>query len=216
MKSKKIKFKKPLLIGIVIISIVVIFFSGVMVVKLISKPMPVSASVVEIDVQTIAESIKEISEIVTLSYCYTEIGEYSDQKTLNLFGNDFSVPFGKKSFLITYDGEMKLGVDMSVSSIDVNEINKTITINIPSAKIISHVIKEETVKLFDEKSGLFNKISITDYTNFVTEHKPTIEEKAKNSGLLTQAQENAQTQLQIFLYAIPGVTGIYEINFINS
>ncbi|MCL1895303.1 MAG: DUF4230 domain-containing protein [Clostridiales bacterium] len=165
----------------------------------------------EIKATTIEESIRAISELVTLSYNYTDVGSFSEQKVVTLFGSEFNAPFGKKSFVITYEGEMKIGVDMGQVSVSVS--GAVIEVVMPPAKIMSHVVMEDSVELYDEKSGLFNKISVTDYTEFMTERKPVMEEKAASTGLMDQARDNAKAQIEALLLSLPGIQDEYEIRF---
>ena len=165
----------------------------------------------EINVVTIEESIRAISELVTLSYNYTDVGGFTDQKVISLFGSEFNAPFGKKSFVITYEGEMKIGIDMGQVSVSLED--GAVVVGLPPAKIMSHVAREDSVELFDEKSGLFNPISVTDYTGFMAERKPLMEEKAAASGLLDQARDNAKVQIEAFLLSLPGLEEGYEIHF---
>ena len=100
---------------------------------------------------------------------------------------------------------------MVLSIIDIK--GRVITIDMPSAQIMSHVVKEDSVVLMDEHSGLFNRISTIDYPNFMIERKIVMEEKANTSGLLQQAQINAQKQIKAFLLCLPSISEEYEIRF---
>ena len=172
---------------------------------------PVIEEKKEIDVTRIEESIRTIAELATLSHNYTDVCMFSEQKTMTWFGKEFALPGTKKLFIISYDGEMKIGIDASQISVRASE--GLITLSMPKAKVLSHVIKEDSVKLLDEKSGLFNPISVTDYTDFIAEQKQYMEEKAQSNDLFTQAQENAETQIKALLLALPGIEGEYEIKF---
>ena len=172
---------------------------------------PSIESKIEIDVKVIEDSIREMSELATLTYNYTDVGEFTEQKMGSLFGAEFALPFGKKSFIIAYDGEMKIGVDMAQVSIALT--GNVITLTMPPAHIISHVVKEESVVVFDERNGLFNPISITDYATFMTEQKQVMEDAAVVAGQLTQAGVNAETQIRAFLSCLPDISDEYEIRF---
>jgi len=199
-----------IVIGLIVI-VLAVFFIGMSASGYITGRRPALVNKTEINTKTIEESIRAISELTTLSYNYTDVGEFSDQKIVSWIGPDFSLPFGQKSFIIAYDGEMKIGIDMSLVSLDIT--GNTIVIDIPPAHIVSHVIKEDSVRLFDEKSGWFNPISITDYTDFIAGRKQATEEKAETDGLLDQAQKNAETQLEAFILSFPGISGEYEIKY---
>ena len=165
----------------------------------------------EISASTIEQSIQDLSELVTLSYHYTDVGTFSDQIIWNVFNFEIPIFGGQKSFVISYDGEMKIGLDLQQVAVDV--IGETIAVSMPPIKIISHVIKEDSVMLLDERSGLFNKISITDYTDFITEQKPKMEERIIGGDLFSQAMSNAEAQIRALILYIPGVADNYEIIF---
>ena len=207
-KSKFKVLKTIILLGLVI----AVFFVGVRFSGSFDKLWPGIAVKNTTDAKTIEESIHSMAELITLSYNYTDVGEFSDQKIITWAGYDIPLPFGEKSFIIAYDGEMKIGIDMGQVSINIQD--KIIVVSMPKAKIISHTIEEGSVRLFDEKSGWFNPISITDYTVFMAERKPIMENKAIENGLLTQAEQNAQIQLEAFISSLPAIAAEYEISFI--
>ena len=165
----------------------------------------------ETNSRTIQESVRELSELITLSYNYTDVITHSEQTIITWVGPDFHLPFGGKSFIFTYDGEMKTGINMA--EVSINLVNSSIMIDLPSAQIFSHIVKRNSVKLYNEKSGLFNPISITDFPSLMAEREIEMEKKAVASGLLKQAQKNAQNQLNTFLLALPNISEEYEIHF---
>jgi hypothetical protein len=208
MRGKKNSINKFLVIGVVFAAFIagIIFLSVIM-----GDHLPSIRRSTETQVKTIMENIRAISELSTLSYNYRDIGQFSDQKMIDLFGKGFKLPMTKKSFIIAYDGEMKIGIDASQLLFDIED--KIIVITMPPIQILSHVIKEESVELFDEKSGLFNPISVTDYTSFIMKQKQEMDEKAYANGLFSQAQTNAEVQMETLLMFLPGISGEYEIIF---
>ena len=210
MQKKLSSIKAIITVGVVVVAL----FTGVAISDNIRNWIPGLESKPLINVKTIQESVRELSELVALSYNYRNADTFSEQKMVTWFGTDFPLPFGKKSFIIAYDGEMKIGINMEQVSIDT--VDGVIVIDMPSPLIISHEIKEDSICLLDEKSGWFNHISITDYTGFVTERKLTMVEKANTNGLLHQAQINAQKQIRTFILSLPGISREYEILFANN
>ena len=203
---------KPFLI----VALIVVLVVGTAVATLYIKGKfeirkPVIEEKIEIDVATIEESIRGIAEIATVSYNYTDVLSFSDQKTMTLFGLELSLPGMSKSFIVCYDGEIKIGID--ISQISIQESEGLITLTMPQAQVLSHAVDEASVRLLDENSGVFNPISVTDYTSVIADRKPQMEEKARLSGLFIQAQENAEEQMRILLMSLPGIAGEYEISF---
>lgn len=133
-------------------------------------------------------SFRDIGELATHEYDFTMLEQYENTKTL--FGKDLGIT--KKSFLYSYDGVVKAGIDFSGIKVSINEEKKTVTVTIPEAKILSTEIKEDSFRMYDEKNNLFNPIKIEDMNEANKELKANAEEKAISGGLLTKAKENAK------------------------
>ncbi|MFG6368268.1 MAG: DUF4230 domain-containing protein [Lachnospiraceae bacterium] len=201
--------KKRFIIGIIIviallIVVFVIFFKGYncaqakyekKIAKLeaeidrLSEPIAVyEEATEEIDINVINVEIRNIGELATLEYLYTNAGKFEDAK--QLWGKD--VPFTKKSFIAKWDGTIKAGVNVQEIAAEIDNNSKQITVHIPKAKILSHELDDESFETLDEKDGLFNPIKIDDTREFDTESKNTMEIRAIENGLLDKAFENAK------------------------
>ena len=117
----------------------------------------------------LSQQIQDISELATVEYNYTNMGKFENQATF--YG--WKVPFTTKSFIISYDGKIKAGVDMT--QVEVNVSKKKIKVTVPKAKILSHEIDEKSIEVFDETKNIFNQISITDYNQFAIDQKDKME-----------------------------------------
>lgn len=148
------------------------------------------------------EELKYVKDLVTVEYRYTN-ADKAEFPGRVLFGQN--VPFTGKSFIVSYDGVIKYGVDLSAVDIRVSEGAKTVTVKIPPSKIISHEIPESSFKALDEKNGLFNKIRIDDVTEFRRTQKEAMEAKAVQMGLPRQAQEQSGAAIEALLKATPGM-----------
>ena len=205
------KIKPMAIVALIVVLIAVTAVATYSLKDWFDKRTPVIEEKTEIDITTIEESIRSIAELATLSYTYTDVCTFSDQKTMSFFGMELTLPGTTKSFIICYDGNMKIGID--ASQISVRVYGERITLSMPQAQVLSHAIDEDSVQLLDEKSGLFNPISVTDYTGFITERKQEMEDKARSNDLFTQAQDNAEMQLKALLLTLPGIAGEYTIDF---
>ena len=148
------------------------------------------------------EELKYVKDLVTVEYRYTN-ADKAEFPGHVLFGQ--SIPFTEKSFIVSYDGVMKYGVDLSDVDIQVSESLKLVTVTTPRSKIVSHEIPESSFRALDEKNGLFNKIRIDDVTEFRRERKAAMEKKAEELGLPRQAQEQAAAAIEALLSATPGM-----------
>ena len=148
------------------------------------------------------EELKYVKDLVTVEYRYTN-ADKAEFPGHVLFGQN--IPFTGKSFIVSYDGVIKYGVDLSAVEITVNEVARTVTVTVPQSKIISHEIPEASFKALDEKNGLFNRIHIDDVTEFRQAQKSSMEAKASEMGLPRQAQEQSGAAIEALLNATPGM-----------
>ena len=183
---KKIQISQTLKNMIVIIFIAFIFF-------FIGKIWPTHNNTPQLSSDVLSQQISQISELATVEYNYTNMGKFKNQATF--YG--WKVPFTTKSFIVSYDGKIKAGVDMTLTKVDVS--GDKIKISVPKAKILSHEIDEKSLEVFDETKNIFNPISITDYNQFAIDQKEKMETSVKEKGLLEQAQEKAETALKTFI-----------------
>lgn len=192
--------------GLIAIFIVcaLIFFAGTRFASNSDEP--------EITSTGITQQLQDIEELATLSYNYTKVGEFSN----SLQFNGWDIPLTQKSFLITYDGQLKAGIKMDKIKVDVS--NDNITVSIPDIEILSNEIDENSIEVYDESRNIFNPISVNDYATFATSQKEAVEAEAIENGLLSQAATKTQDTIKKYLNAVPGIEGNYQIDvkFIES
>ena len=153
--------------------------------------------------ELLREQLEYVRDLVTVEYHYTD----ADKQELpgkKLF-DTIPIPWTKKAFIISYDGVIKYGVDVSQVGLSVNGIAKTVTVEIPRAKIISHEIPEEGFRVLYESNGLFNKISIDDVTQFRVTQKDKMENRASELEMPQKAQEQSGEAISALLRAVPGM-----------
>lgn len=155
----------------------------------------------ELSAVVVQSQITEIAELATATYSYTELGQYESSK--EFYGT--KVPFTTNKFILTYDGVIKAGVDVGKAQIE--EKDGTITVRLPQAQVISHEIDENSVKVFDEKTSIFNQFTVEDYTAFYADQKKSVEEKAISKGLLTEARSQAVKAVTAALEPLVGEDG---------
>lgn len=152
----------------------------------------------------VSDQLASLQELVTTEYLYTNSGKYESQNQITIVGKDFNIPFTGKRFIVAYDGRIKVGVDLSQASLEVDEEARTITVTLPKSKIISHETFEDTLMVLDETNNVFNPISIENYSEFVSGQKAGMEQKAIDRGILTAADTEAKRAVQSFLSLLPG------------
>ena len=152
----------------------------------------------KIDTVVLQYQLSEIRELATVTYAYTNMAQFESS-------NDFygvKIPFTTKSFILTYDGTVKAGVDLDGAEVSVS--GTTVTITLPEAEILSHEIDEDSMEVFDEKTSIFNPFTVEDFTSFQSDQKAAMEEKALSRGLLAEARAKAVSSVeQLFAAALP-------------
>ena len=147
----------------------------------------------------LGEQLRSVQELTTVAYYYTNMGRFENQ--VDFYG--WKVPFTTKSFIISYDGVIKAGVDLTKVSIAVDEAAKTVSVTLPGSQILSHEIPEDSLEVFDESDNIFNRITIEDYAGFTKDQKALMEQRAIDNGLLTGADEKARDAVSAFLSLLP-------------
>jgi len=133
----------------------------------------------------ITERIKGISELASLSYEYTNVGKF--ENSIQVFGYD--LPLTKKSFILTYSGKVKMGVDLSKVSVMIN--GKKIIIKLPAAEVLSNEIYQDSFEIYDESTSLFNSFKLEDYSTFEANEKVKVLDRIEKNGYLKEAKERA-------------------------
>ena len=149
----------------------------------------------------LGEHLRSAQELVTVAYYYTSMGRFENQ--VDFYG--WKVPFTAKSFIVSYDGVIKAGVDLSQVQVEVDEIRQAVTVRLPASRILSHEIPEDSIEVFDESDNLFNRITIEDSTGFTLDQKKAMEQRAEDNGLLTSADEKARAAVESLLTLMPGM-----------
>lgn len=184
----------------IILFIVAVFYAGMLFGSKDNEPKVTST--------TLKNQIVEINELAVYSYDYSKVGKFSNN--LTFYGWD--VPLTQKSFLITYNGTMKAGIDLKKTTVKVNK--KTIDITLPQSEVLSHVIDENSIEVYDETNNVFNQISINDYKTFAKKEKKKNEKEAIHNGLLDKANDRVKEILTTYLHSIPEIKDHYQINII--
>lgn len=200
------KLKKWLFLVLAVIAAVAAAFVGGILFQ--NRASADSAPTITSDL--ISGQIADISEYASLEYRYTNVGKFEDR--VDFYG--WKVPLTTKSFIITYDGVMKLGIRGNDISVEVHK--NEVQITLPPAEILSHEIYEDTLEVLDQTKNIFNQIQIEDYTTFAADQKKEMEQKAEEDGLFLEAEERARQQIQTFLEGIMKGEEEYKVVFIEE
>jgi hypothetical protein len=149
----------------------------------------------EITGETIRSKMSNIGKLSTAEYSYTHLERVDSSRQIN----GFNIPLTKTTFIYSYDGIIRAGVDFTQIKVEKDDDNKVITVTLPEVEIISSDVDQDSFQLYDEKNNIFNPINVTDITDSFADLKNTEEEKAVNDGLLDKAKTNAVTLIENFM-----------------
>ena len=137
--------------------------------------------------------LTEIAELATVSYHYTNMAQF--ESSSDFYG--VKIPFTTKRFILSYDGEIKGGVDLSEAVVEVRDT--VVTVTLPAPEILSHEILQDTLEVFDEKTSIFNPFRVEEFNDFQADQKEVMEDKALASGLQKKAGEKARNSVRYLL-----------------
>lgn len=106
-----------------------------------------------------------------------------------------------KNFILTFEGEIQLGADLSKANIEINDSTIHVTVNKPT--VLSNSIDESSIEVYDETKNIFNPISVSDYKAFAVEQKEKALSEAKKKGLMKTAQKNTEKSIKEIISIIP-------------
>lgn len=157
----------------------------------------------------VSNRIEESSDLVSTKYYYTNAASYSDATEFS--GTGWEIPFTTKSFIIVYDGTIQSGIDLAQVKTEIK--GKTISLQLPKAKIISHELDLKNLKVLDETDGLFNPVTVSEQNDFIAQQKEDVEAKALENGLLTAARDNAEKVLETLILQDDWKEAGYKVEF---
>ena len=138
--------------------------------------------------------ITSLTELGTVEYVVTKIVKPNDNATWYKFG-DRKILFSCKAIL-------KAGIDLSKledSDIQVNTEEKTITITLPNAELLSVNLKPENIKLIYEKTSITrSSFSNKERDAVLAQGEADILKSVPDMGIFDDAENNAKLFLEAF------------------
>lgn len=204
--GEKMQDTKKFIINLIVILIigVVIFWFGTIMGGKSNEPVITDTA--------LYTQLKNISELSVLEYNYSKVGKFENSLSLN----GWDIPLTTKSFLLTYSGQLKAGVNMEKAVVSIND--NTILIELPQVEILSNIIDEKSIEVYDETHNIFNPISINDYTKFASQQKSKVEDEAIENGILSEAATRVDHTITNMFQSVPEIKDKYiiKISFLEE
>ena len=141
----------------------------------------------------IVEKVKEISEFT--SACYYEETVLKDKKTDNNEGNLLGLVGMEtsKEIVILSKGKVRAGFDLSkINAENINISGDTLSIELPQPQIFDIITNPSDYEMYVEDG----KWSHDEISALQTEYRNQLQEKAKETGILTKAKEAGKKRLE--------------------
>jgi hypothetical protein len=186
-RIRPLKTVRAIVLGVVVCAVIgtACFFGG--------RTTAGKSGQTEISAVVLQNQLSDISELASVTYTYTNMAQFENSS--DFYG--VKLPFTTKSFILTYDGVIKAGVDLKEADVTVS--GTSVRVSLPDARILSHQIDEDSVEVFDEKTSIFNPFTVEDFTSFQSDQEDAMEEKAVSKGLLDEAKTKAQSSVELLL-----------------
>lgn len=163
-----------------------------------------------VDSATLGTEVRDIAEFAGLEYKYTNMDRFENHK--QTFG--WQVPLTSKNFLCTWTGVIKLGVEGN--AIDVAVHGDKVRIKLPQVKVLSHEIEDGSVQYFEERSTIFNRLSLNDTESFKGELKQKMEGNAVTADNTRRAEEQIKRQIEALVLATPEAKEKYTVEWADG
>ena len=153
-------------------------------------------------------ALRDIGQLVTQEAFMTRVHSESDARTL--FGITF--PGTRRSLVFSYDVTVKAGVDFAKASLSADPEKKTVTVTLPSPRVLDATVDPESFRVYEETGNLFNRNTATDMNSAIGTMLREGREYAVERGLLENARANAETLVRGFLaqhYPSPEYTYVF-------
>ena len=187
----------------VVLAIVIILFIGAFGHKIYSDNIE-SQNEPVISTMDFQGKLNDIGELATAEYGYRTT-QITDKPNKTLIG--LEIPFTDSKVIYSYAGIIKAGMNFEEIEVNVNEVNRTITIDLPKVKILSSEVDTESLIVYDEKYSPFNSFTFEDMNLSIDNLKEKTEKSAVSEGLLDRGKENAERIIRVTVLNLEG----YEI-----
>ena len=149
-----------------------------------------------------AFGLKDIGELATQAGYFT--GVQSIQKEKDFLG--ITLPFSQSSYVFSYDGVVKAGINFADIGIDVDDHEHVIRITLPEIRILSVEIDPDSFKEYSSNGSFITPLRVSDVNMSLARLKEKVQETAIANGIREGARENAKVLIRGFL------SGCYDLN----
>lgn len=152
---------------------------------------------VDVDVSILLNEITKINELATASQTYSVVEKVESNSKLF---DTVDIPFTENFFILTYEGEVKAGVNLDAAQISLE--GQTVKVTMPRATVLSNAIDTSTFNVLHEQNNFINPIGVEDVTQYIDKTRQEAEAAAISGEVINQAQANAESSISALLSAV--------------
>lgn len=160
---------------------IVFILSGIAVFAYFRSCAPNASNQVESqDATILLDRIEKVTKLITVEGYFSEVYKYKDYYK-------YDISLLRKEALLRIKAKVSVGYDLSGLEIVIDESNKNVILTLPdSAQILS---MEHDLDYYDLSEGTFNTFDEADYNKLEDNAKTFIREKAMESDLFDNAEQ---------------------------
>ena len=103
-----------------------------------------------------------------------------------------TIPGSEETYVFSYDGHVKAGLDFADIAVEVDDAEKKIRITLPEIRILSVELNEDTFKQYSGGQNLLSQLTPEEVAQARAKAKEKARESAIANGILDNARENAK------------------------
>lgn len=161
------------------------------------------------------QSIREIGQLATLEFRYTDVISIIEEAEFKLFGL-WDIDPSEHILIVQYNGIIKLGIDCE--KLQINELSaveggkRRIEIKLPETIMIASETPMNSFEIIVNK-GVYTKTTVDMGVFFkeAAKRQKQFNADALNGELAKAARENAKNQLQALFDSVDEIRNTYEI-----
>ena len=143
--------------------------------------------------------LKNIGELATQAGYFTTVQTVKLTREADLKVVKFTVPLSEATYVFSYDGVVRAGLNFSDIDLNIDDEHKTITVKLPETKILSTTLDKKSFQQYTGGGNLMSQLT----PNEISEGRDLVCQKAEKTaienGILGEARENAKVLIKEFL-----------------
>lgn len=140
-----------------------------------------------VDTTYLVSTLEKSSELTSAKLNYTGMTKFEDE----------GIPFiNKSSFSMIYKATARAGIDVKEITFKDDNLNKTLYITIPKAKVLDVKVDAKSVQFFDTKFALLNVNEKEDGMKALSLAEEAAKDEVANMGILEMADEQAEVLIK--------------------